>query len=84
MVPTDEGKSQRVRFGVMCACHAVAFALAMAIIGFPEMISEFLLSLLCYSCYLCLREWLQIIYLISLVISTWNTFVHVFSSNEND
>ena len=44
MVPTDEGKSQRVRFGVMCACHAVAFALAMAIIGFPEMISEFFIK----------------------------------------
>ena len=64
----------------MAILHTIAFAVTMAMVGFTTMIEELFLALLAYSCYLVLREWLQILYIISLVLSQWNFFFSDASS----
>ena len=61
---TTQGKWLRTMVGFFCIMHVIFFVVALAITGFGPMMASMFLSIWSYSCYLTLREWTVILYIL--------------------
>ena len=75
---TPQGLHLRRVLKYLVTLHILFFFVSLTVIGFLPMISELGLSTWSYSCFLTLREWQVIIYLLLLVVSVVNGIFNVF------
>ena len=68
---THEGDKLRWYLGATVIGHILFFFISLAIIGFVPMIENLLFSAWVYSLYLTLREWLLLVYIITLPITMY-------------
>ena len=67
LAPTPEGQSLRKLFGMAMVLHIVFFVVSLTAMGFLPMLAEIGFSLWAFSCYLTLREWEVVVYLVALL-----------------
>ena len=76
---THQGLYLRKVLRVLTFLHVLFFFVCLTIVGFLPMLSELGLSAWCYSCYLTLKEWQVILYMLFLFIGLINGFINIFA-----
>lgn len=66
---TLEGDNLRRAIGWSCFLHWFFFLASLTFIGFTSMITQIILGIWSYSCYLTLREWQTIIYMVIMLFA---------------
>lgn len=68
--------------GLYCIIHGIFFMVALAFTGFQAMITALFLMTWSYSCYLTLREWLVILYVFFLIMTSVGQVLDLTNNNE--
>ena len=76
---TAQGLHLRRVLKWLTVCHIISFLVSLTVIGFFSMLSEIGYSAWAYSCFLTLREWQVILYLLLLLIGIINGFFNIFA-----
>merc|ERR1712224_784312 len=78
IVRTPQGIDLRKTLRICLIFHIIFFVVSLMAIGYSSMISEVAFAILCYSCYLTLREWTIILYWALLFLSIFLGIMNLF------
>ncbi|CDW88769.1 UNKNOWN [Stylonychia lemnae] len=79
---TLEGDHLRTTVGVLCILHSVFFLVSLTVIGFYSMLMEVAYAVWLYSCYLTLKEWQVVLYIIALFFGFAHGIFNLFQFSD--
>ncbi len=77
---THEGKRLRTHIGVFMLFHMMFFVTSLTAVGFLPMLTELGFVIWTFSCYLTLREWEIILYLVALSCAAIYGLLNLFAN----
>ena len=78
-IKNPEGQTLRIYFKIALILHIVLFIISLCMVGFEPMLWEIVLLAIAYSCYLTVREYMCIFYIMVLGASFINAMIKIWS-----